>query len=57
MTCPECGSNNINWDGVTATCLNCDCTDDADKFRDEWGVEDEEMEADLGLLGEPDEDW
>lgn len=54
MTCPECGSNEITIDpDGTYRCRDCDLRFNPDLMEQE----DEELEEDLGLLGEPDEEW
>lgn len=53
MTCPYCGSDQvICTDNETG---EYECLDCHEPFRED--ELDEEMESDLGFLGEPDEEW
>jgi uncharacterized Zn ribbon protein len=52
ITCPECRSNQVTKDpDGYFRCLDCH-----NRWEDENDL-DERMEEELGLLGEPDEDW
>lgn len=62
--CPLCGSENVVQDEEDEwcwTCLDCEyywcCWDEWDFEYDDVEEFDEEMEEDLGLIGEPDEEW
>jgi len=59
IKCSECGGENIGPDTEYEDMWRCmDCDNRFPKEREASMDDlDEEMEEDLGLLGEPDEEW